>query len=124
MYYRNGSGIVGLLIGLAVISVIVSLLFSPVFWIVAAGLFLYSGYKRAKLRKQYQEYFRQYGYETQQDPAETRDDYSTVQEYSAEPSALFDGNYTEGTDDLSRIEEVYETNALDVEDFEVLQSPR
>ncbi|MBQ6622833.1 MAG: hypothetical protein IJH75_08340 [Mogibacterium sp.] len=127
MYNRNGSGILGLLIGLIAFSVVISLVFSPAFWVIVAGLCLYSGYKRAKLRRQYREYVEQYeqaarGYGAYGGEQYGYGGYAERASQAPEgPSAVFEGEYTEGTDDPEVIEEVYESNAIDVNDFEVIR---
>ncbi len=94
MYYRNNSNLGCFILILCILlffAGVLHLLLSPAFWLLVAVLAVISWVQNAWRRR--------HG--------------------SDEGRNSSDSDYTEGTDDPERIEEVYETNVVDVDDVEV-----
>lgn len=102
MYYRSNSNLgcfVLILCVLLILAGVLHLLLSPFFWLVVGILVLISWIQNAWRRRHGSD--------------ESYVEYRTYTDAASEP------DYTESTDDPNRIEEVYETNAVDVDDVEV-----
>ena len=113
MYYRSNNGwgcLILMLIGFLCLSAMLKILFTPAFWIVIAIIFVISWIQRLLNPNG-------------RDDSEEYTEYNRGQYNSASGSGSdFDSaEYSEGTDDPNRMEEVYESNAVDVDDVEVIR---
>lgn len=104
-----------------ILSVVLSLIFSPTFWIVVAILLVVSAVQRALERRKGEDETDDYTYRNT-GASYTDAPYSNSGRTSDGDAPFSDDDYTEGTDDLNRIEQVYETNAVDVDDVEVVRN--
>lgn len=124
MYYRDNSGIgclIVMLIGFMCLSAFLKILFTPAFWAVVAILCVVSAIQR---------FFRKGKSGSSGDDSADSVGYGYT-EYRSSSSPFgrsdvnsdSDVNYTEGTNDPSRMEQVYESNAMDV-DVEVIRDDK
>lgn len=102
MYYRSNSNLgcfILILCVLLILAVVLNLLLSPVFWLAVGILVLISWIQNAWRRR--------------------RGGADSDVEYRSYTNSDSESECTEATNDPNRIEEVYETNAVDVDDVEV-----
>lgn len=115
MYYRNSNWgcLLLMLLGFLCLSAMLKILFTPAFWIVVAIICAISAIQRL----------------LGSNGTNDRYDSEKYTEYRSNP--YYSGNsaesdfdemeYSEGTDDPSKMVQVYESNAVDVEDVEVIR---
>ena len=110
MYYRNNNFgcFILLLLVLFTMGAFLRLLFTPVFWIVVGIVALISAVQKYLYKRN-----REDEYESGYEGSRTYGN-SGNRSYPEE-----DVDYSEGADDPNRMEQVYETNAVDVDDVEV-----
>lgn len=110
MYYRNNNFgcFIVLLLVLFTMGAFLRLLFTPAFWLVVGIVALISAVQKYLYKRNHGD-----EYESEYEGSRTYGS-SGNRSYPEE-----DVDYSEGTDDPNRMEQVYETNAVDVDDVEV-----
>lgn len=125
MYYRDDSGLgclIGMLIGFLFLSAFLKILFTPAFWVVIAIIFVISAIQR---------HFGIGKSGRTNDNGGSGGGGYTYTEYRSTGSTQnrsgvndFDiDDFSEGTNDPTRMEQVYESNAVDV-DVEVIKDDK
>ena len=110
MYYRNNNFgcFIVLLLVLFTMGAFLRLLFTPAFWIVVGIVALISALQKYIYKRNHGD--------------EYESEYRGNSTYGNSRNRSYpedDVDYSEGTDDPNRMEQVYETNAVDVDDVEV-----
>lgn len=111
MYYRNSNWgcLILILLAFLCLSAMLKILFTPAFWIVVAIICAISAIQRLLGSN---------GKDSQEEYTEYRS--NPYYSGNSAESDLDEMEYSEGTDDPSKMEQVYESNAVDVEDVEVI----
>lgn len=112
MYYRNSNWgcLILMLLAFLCLSAMLKILFTPAFWIVVAIICAISAIQRL---------FGANGTDAQEEYTEYRS--NPYYSENSRQSDFDESEYSEGTDDPSMMEQVYESNAVDVEDVEVIR---